>query len=112
MDEAVVEEALLVWFADLGYEVAHGPDIAPGEPGAEREDYRDVLLLGRLDAALRRLNPGIPQAAVDEAIRVVSRQTSPSLVVANRVFHRLLAWGVSVEASDLDGSIRGFLVRL
>ena len=30
----------------------------------------------------------------------------------NRDFHRQLAWGVSVEAPDSDGSIRGHLVRL
>jgi type I restriction enzyme R subunit len=112
MDEAVVEEALLDWFADLGYEVAHGPDIAPGEPAAERTDYREVLLFGRLDAALSRLNPGVPPAALDEAIRVVSRETTPALIRQNRDFHSQLASGVSVEAPDHDGSIRGHLVRL
>jgi type I restriction enzyme R subunit len=71
-----------------------------------------VLLLGRVDAALRRLNPDVPDVAIEEAIRVVSRTTSPSLVVQNRDFHRLLAWGVSVEAPDQDGSVRGHLVRL
>ena len=28
--EAVVEEAALAWLSDLGWMVAHGPDIAPG----------------------------------------------------------------------------------
>lgn len=112
MDEAVVEDALLEWFAALGYEVRNGPEIAPGEPNAERRDYREVLLTTRLDAALRRLNPGVPDPAIEEAIRVVSRQTSPSLYLQNREFHRQLAWGVSVESTHDDGSIRGFLVRL
>jgi type I restriction enzyme R subunit len=112
MDEAVVEDALLDWLADLGYELAFGPDIGPGEPAAERDDWREVLLFGRLDAALRRLNPSVPEAAIDESIRIISRETSPSLVVQNRDFHRLLVWGVSVEAPDRDGSIRGYLVRL
>jgi type I restriction enzyme R subunit len=112
MDESVVEDALLAWFADVGYELAYGPDIAPGEPAAERDDYRDVLLFGRLDAALRSLNPDVPEAAIEEAIRVVSRTTSPSLVVQNRDSHRLLVWGVSVEAPEPVCSIRGHLVRL
>src|SRR4051794_33584822 len=107
MDESVVETAVLEWFGDLDYQVVHGPDIAPGEPAAERDDYREVLLFGRLDAALRRLNPGVPEAATDEAIRILSRTASPSLLVQNRDFHRQLAWGVSVEAPDHDGSIRG-----
>lgn len=36
--ESVVEEAALDWLADLGYTILHGPDIAPGEPFAERDD--------------------------------------------------------------------------
>ena len=32
INEATVETAALSWFADLGYEVRHGEDIAPGEP--------------------------------------------------------------------------------
>ena len=44
--ESVVEDAALGWLEALGYTVLHGPDIAAGEPGAERSDpnYRDVLL--------------------------------------------------------------------
>ena len=50
--ESVVEDAALAWLEALGYSVLHGPDIAAGEPGAERVDlnYRDVLL-GRRDRA-------------------------------------------------------------
>ena len=29
ISEAVVEEAALAWLADLGWMVAHGPDMAP-----------------------------------------------------------------------------------
>jgi len=31
----------LAWFAELGYSVGHGPQLAPGEPEAEREAERD-----------------------------------------------------------------------
>ena len=42
--EADVEEASLAWLADLGWGVAHGPDIAPETPNAERDDYGQVVL--------------------------------------------------------------------
>ena len=42
--EAHVEQAALEWLADLGWRVAHGPDIAPDAPGAERTDYGQVVL--------------------------------------------------------------------
>jgi len=34
--ESVVEEAALAWLEGLGYTILHGPDIAHGEPFAER----------------------------------------------------------------------------
>ena len=36
--ESVVEEATLEWLEGLGYTVLHGPEIAAGEPAAERDD--------------------------------------------------------------------------
>ena len=44
--ESVVEDAALAWLEGLGYAVVHGPEIAVGEPSAERSDpnYRDVVL--------------------------------------------------------------------
>lgn len=60
--ESVVEEATLAWLEVLGYVVAYGPDIAAGQPTAERTDpnYHDVVLEGRLRQALVRLNPDMP----------------------------------------------------
>jgi hypothetical protein len=37
--ESIVEDAALAWLESLGYAVLHGPDIAPGELAAERNDY-------------------------------------------------------------------------
>jgi type I restriction enzyme R subunit len=32
LNEAIVEDAALGWFAELGYAVGHGPHLAPSEP--------------------------------------------------------------------------------
>ncbi len=60
--ESVVEDAALAWLEGLGYAVLHGPEIAAGEPAAERSDpnYRDVVLEGRLRAGARAAEPGPP----------------------------------------------------
>ena len=50
--EAEVEQAALDWLSDLGWAVAHGPDIAPETPNAERDDYGQVVLERRLRDAL------------------------------------------------------------
>jgi type I restriction enzyme R subunit len=110
--ESTVEDIALSWFGELGYEVCHGEQVAPGEPAAERAAYDQVVLLDRLRGALDRLNPQIPGEARDEALRKVLNPDSPSLVANNRKFHRMLRDGVEVEYRRKDGSIAGDRVRL
>jgi len=78
--ESVVEEAALAWLEALGYSVAHGPEIGCGQPGAERTDWSQVVLEGRLREALTRLNPKVPASAIEEAFRKLTRPHSPSLL--------------------------------
>ena len=110
-DESIVEEAALAWLASLGYTVTHGGTLAPGEPAAERADYRAVILAGRLRTALQRLNPAASPEALAEAYRLVANASAPDLMGANRAFHRLLTEGVTIETLR-DGAARGELVRL
>ncbi len=112
LTEDVVEQATLGWFEALGYVVLHGPDIGPGEPQAERSGYSDVVLEGRLRGALARLNPDLPNDALDEAFRQIIRLDTPSLIQNNRAFHRTLVDGVALEISDGEGGTRGQIVRL
>ena len=42
-NESTVEQAALDWLSALGWQVLHGPDIAPGASGGERDDYRRVV---------------------------------------------------------------------
>jgi len=112
LNESIVEDAALEWFGELGYAVGHGPHLAPGEPAAERDSFGEVVLVGRLREAIRRLNPAIPEEAREEALRKVLRVGTPALVQTNRAFHRMLRDGVPVEYPRPDGSIAGDHVRL
>ncbi|MCQ4158808.1 type I restriction endonuclease subunit R [Roseomonas sp. GC11] len=110
--ESDVEEAALTWLAELGYATLHGQAIGPDAAAPERVSHGDVVLLGRLDAALRRLNPALPQEALAEARNRVLRSETQSLVEENRRLHRYLTEGVPVEVRRADGSIGGEHVRL
>ena len=112
MNESIVEDAALSWFRELGYTVGHGPQLAPGEPAAERDSFDEVILGGRLRGTIHRLNPAIPGDAQEEALRKVLRIGSPSLTQTNRAFHRMLRDGVEVEYPRADGTIAGDHVRL
>jgi type I restriction enzyme R subunit len=112
--EQDVEEAALAWLASSGFAIAHGPEIAFGQLGAERSDptYRDVVLEWRLREALVRLNPELPQEALDDAFRKVVRPDGPSLIERNRAVHRMLVDGMTVEYRRADGSIAGAQARV
>ena len=102
-----VEEAALAWLDNIGWNIAHGPDIAPDTPGAERADYGDVVLEGRLRDALVRLNPALPAEALDDAFRKLTRPEGATLEARNRALHRMLVNGAAVEYRDSGGAIRG-----
>ena len=79
LNESTVEAAALEWFDVLGYSIGHGPNLAPGEPAAERNSFSDVVLAGRLREAIRRLNRAIPEEAREEALRKVPGITRPRI---------------------------------
>ena len=110
--EADVEQAALDWLSGLGWQVAHGPDIAPDTPGAERSDYGQVVLERRLRDALARLNPALPADSLDGAFRKLTRPEGPTLEARNRAFHRMLIDCVTVEHRTSDGRIRGAQVSV
>ena len=110
--ESVVEQATLAWLESVGWAVVGGAEIAPGEPGAERESYTQVILERRLFDALTRLNPTLPPDALDEAFRKLTRADGADLIQRNRALHRLLVDGVTVEYRDGKRAIRGAQARV
>lgn len=112
MKEAGLEEYALDIFRELGWQVFHGPDVAPGMPAAERDDYREVVLVGRLGQALARLNPHMPPDAVDEAVKAVLRAESQSVFQENWRAYQLLKFGVPVEYALPDGRVKHDRARL
>lgn len=100
--ESVVEQAALDWLGGLGYETLSGLAIAPGEPVAERADYKQIFLFDRLQTKLAALNPKIPAEGLQEALRKVRLFSHPTLIENNRTFHRLLVEGVDVEFRQAD----------
>ena len=105
--DSIVEAAALDWLSGIGWGVAHGPDIAPDTPDAERRDYGQVVLERRLRDALAELNPSLPGEALDDAYRRLIRPEGSTLEARNRAFHRMLVDGVTVEYRADDGAIRG-----
>ena len=112
MAKSALEEACLNLFASLGWQVLYGPDIAPDMPKAERTSYRDPLLPGRVEEAVRRLNPQLAVAEVADVIATLRRPESADLMAENWRAFRLLTTGVPVERRDEHGQLRNVLARV
>ena len=111
LSESIVEQAALDWFRALGYDVVEGPDMPPG-PQALRESYTGTIFPSVVQGALARLNPNLPDDALDDAFRKLTRPEGSTLEARNRAFHRMAVDGVTVEYRDDRGRIRGAPVRL
>ncbi len=107
--ESDIEALALELLESLGYHYLSGPDIAPDGQRPERSTFEDVLLLDRLQTALRRINPTVPASAIEDAIKQIQRIHSPELITNNETFHRMLTEGVKVSYQK-DGKERGDLV--
>ena len=76
-----------------------GPDGTLG-----RRDTKEAVLTRDLRRALQRLNPDLPAATIDDAVRELSiYDVSRSMAQHNRDFYRLIRGGVPVQYQDAQG---------
>jgi len=106
MYESDIEELTLEKLQAQEYEYIYGPTIAPDGEHPERQSWDDVILPGRFKHAVHTLNPSIPEAAREQALREVLHITSPELINNNETFHSYLTDGIEIEFQK-DGITRG-----
>ena len=112
-EDALVEQPTLQLLSQLGWQVISGFDEALGPAGTLGRDSQSEPVLGhRLRDALRALNPGLPEPALDAAIDQLTRDRSVmDGVRANRDVYELLREGAKVEVTGSDGSLHATTVR-
>src|SRR5947209_14756 len=107
-DSSTILRHALAVFADLGYTVLDGSQEESGicsETG--RAGLHEVVLLPRLRAALRKLNPHLAESIIDRAIYKViegeGRGSGPGeLLKANQEVYTLLRDGVKIDVLPGD----------
>ncbi len=109
--ENIIESFAIELLDKLGYEYIYAPDIAPDSENPERNSYEEILLINRLQNAVKRINHSIPANAQAEAIKEIQRIASPELLTNNETFHRLLTEGIPIS-KRVDGDDRGDRVWL
>ena len=78
-----------------------------------RKDKSEVLLLDKLHNAAVRLNPHLPESAIDSALALfTSPRRALSLIAANREIDGLLREGIPVEYTNTEGRTEQGRVRV
>lgn len=104
----LTEQSLIEWLQGQGYEYVYGPDINPGQPRAEREDFRGVVLRDRLLGAIRRINPLLPAEQAEMVIKEIADYHHNDPMLGNKEMYSWLVNGKKtswreegVEETDL-----------
>ena len=105
-NENHLEQAVMEWFQDLGYQTLYGPDISPGGSFAERESFGDVVLYSRLHSALKRINRQYSERIIDELVKKITRQQSLSISQNNAAFQKIITDGIDVEVRQKGGGVK------
>ena len=107
-EDGLVETPGIELLEQLGWTHANLFDEEPG-PDSQigRQSFRELMLPGRFRAALRKLNPLLPDEALQQAEVALTTDRSTMLpVAANREVYKLLRDGILVQVRRPDGSLQ------
>jgi type I restriction enzyme R subunit len=107
----LTEQSLIEWLQGQGYEYVYGPDINPGQPRAEREDFRGVVLKDRLLGAIRRINPSLPAEQAEIVVKDIADYHHNDPMLGNKEFYSWLVNGKKTSWRE-NGEEKTDLVKL
>ena len=115
-EDRLVQQTIAAHLRDqLGWESVCAWNEETFGPGGTlgRTDTREVVLVRELRAALVRLNPQLPPAAIAEAVQTMTRHDfSRSLLQLNQEFYKFIRDGVPVSYKDAQGQLRETRARV
>lgn len=110
--EADLEAVFMEDLGALGYSLHHGSEISPEMRKPMRTSFRETFLLPVFFDALKRLNPELPDSAIQEAAtRVHDVVFATDVVQENRRLHDVLVNGVALTYFA-DGEERNARVQI
>ena len=87
--EADYENTIIELFRNMGWQYVYGPDL--------ERDYHDPLYEDELDMALHRINPAMPESAIQDALFKLKNFENADLVQKNAAFTDYIQHGVEVR---------------
>lgn len=93
VNENAYEASIIELFQNMGYVHVYGPDI-------DNRDFTSPLYDDVLEESLARLNPKLPQSAINEALFKLRNFENDELVQKNAVFMDYLQNGITVRYTE------------
>ena len=93
VNENAYESSIIELFQNMGYVHVYGPDI-------DNRDFTSPLYDDVLEEVLVRLNPKLPQAAINEALFKLRNFENAELVQKNAIFMDYLQNGITVRYTE------------
>jgi type I restriction enzyme R subunit len=94
MSESQWEDLVMEELAELAWEPRDGKQIAPK---VERESWGELIIPGRLQDAVARINPALPASAVQDVVKLVLSATSRDARAENHRMHEFFTRGIRSE---------------
>ncbi|GAB4477148.1 MAG: hypothetical protein OHK0037_39010 [Elainellaceae cyanobacterium] len=114
-EDSIEQATLQKLHREYGFQLlnCHTTDPEDLNDRSNRRDKREVILGDRLKTAALRLNPSIPETAIDQSLAILTQQRSAmSLIAANREIDRLLRDGIPIEYENAQGRTEPGRVRI
>jgi type I restriction enzyme R subunit len=108
-EDYLVEQPAIQWLTELGYLHLHGSSLSP--ENKERGSYREVVLRKHFVASLKKLNPWLNEAQVEDVYQKVVDIDHPDFTMKSKMFYEMLATGVKVVVHE-DQEERTRLAKL
>lgn len=105
--EDTYEQALIELFQSFEgkqYRYEYGPDIV--------RDHSNALMEEVLVESLQRLNPALPQSAIDDAVKKLHQIEGSSLYECNYKFTQMMQYGIEVQYTDAKHQLKTAIVQL
>jgi type I restriction enzyme R subunit len=104
-EDSLIEQPAIALFRQIGWQAVDCFDEAFGKAASlGRDTPNEIVLLSHLSPALQKLNPGLPEQALQLAVEELTRDRSIATPAeANRQVYELLKNGVPVTYRDAEG---------
>lgn len=106
-----VEAPAIAQLVKQGWTYLQGKALAPEHVNQERAYLRDVILVKRLESAIKRINPWISEENLRKVSREVTHPSFAALMEYNQAFYQTMVSYLSVE-QDIGKGRKGQTVKL